>query len=166
MTADLEVAIAAALGEFVDALVLDDGNGVEAGLAIMQAESARGALLPLAEITPPAGIVWGEIGQGVVGIASKLVNAPDNLRPALEWLLGRTLVVRDRSAARQVLNRLVAVDGLRVVTLKGEVFHASGPVQAGSEAAQVTLSRPRQRKSLLAQIDSAQKKSRPVWRSA
>src|SRR5574341_594314 len=50
VSVDHEIAIAAALGEFVDALVLEDGDGVEASLAIMQAESARGALLPLADI--------------------------------------------------------------------------------------------------------------------
>ena len=156
VSADLEVAIAAALGEFVDALVLEDGEGVEAGLGIMQAESARGALLPLADITPPREIFLEDAGKGVIGVASKLVTAPAELRPAVEWLLGRTLVVRDRSDARLILRGRRDADGLRIVTLKGEVFYASGPVQAGSGTAQMTLARPRQRKSLQGQIETSQ----------
>jgi chromosome segregation protein len=157
VSADLEIAIAAALGEFVDALVLENAAGVDAGLGIMQAESARGALLPLADITPPEEIFLGDAGEEVIGVASKLVTAPAELRPAVEWLLGRTLVVRDRSDALHVLKGYRNADGLRVVTLKGEVFHASGPVQAGSDTAPMTLARPRQRKSLQEQIGALQK---------
>jgi chromosome segregation ATPase len=48
-------------------------------------------------------------------------------------------------------------DGLRVVTLKGELCPANGPVQAGSDAGQLTRARPRQRKSLQEQTGALSK---------
>ena len=157
MPQEFETAIAAALGEFVDALILDGEEGVEAGLAILQEETARGVLLPVALISPPAGNVTTDFGEGVIGTASEMVNAPAELRPALDLLLGRTLIVRDRRVARRILRERNENESLRVVTLTGEVFHSSGPVLAGGEAAHSTLARPRQRKTLLEQIAASEK---------
>ena len=163
--AELEVAIAAALGEYVDALVLERLDGIDNSLSVLQRENVRGVLLPLEAITPLEDISPGKAGEGLIGVASRLVNAPDELRPALELLLGHTWIVSDRNAARRLLRDRNGVEGLRAVTLKGEVFHASGPVLSGGEVAKATLSRPRERKALQAEIEAAHQQLNTVQES-
>jgi chromosome segregation protein len=80
-------------------------------------------------------------GNGVLGLAADLVEAPAELRPALELLLGQVVVTADRVAARRVLAGLP--DGARVVTLRGELFHHGGPIEVRSAKAAASLSRPR-----------------------
>ncbi len=154
VSAELETAIAAALGEYLEAVVLEDGSAEETALDILSEQTMRGVLLPLDGLTPPAPISLPDeregLGEGVLGVAADLVSAPDRLRTAITLLLGRTLVVQERADARRVVRQLrnwfsgKQVPDLRVVTLKGEVFHAMGPVAAGQEGRTSILSRPRQ----------------------
>ncbi|MDO9349237.1 MAG: hypothetical protein Q7T47_08110, partial [Anaerolineales bacterium] len=118
----------------------------ERALALLDADqSGRAALLPLDWLAPspplpPSG------DADCLGLAANMVKAPAELRPALDLLLGHTLVVRDRSAARRILAG--QPNTVKVVTLRGEVFSASGPVLAGRQARTGTLGRPRQRREL------------------
>ena len=79
-------------------------------------------------------------------MAAELVNAPKNLKSAVDVLLGQVLIVRDRRAAR----RLIAGQPghVKAVTLRGEVFRGDGLVLAGKSSRGSTLSRPRQRREL------------------
>ncbi len=81
-----------------------------------------------------------------LGVASDLVKTAVEYRPALDLLLGQVLVVRDRAAARRVLAG--QPKSTRAVTLRGEVFHATGQVSAGKPARTAALGRPRQRREL------------------
>jgi chromosome segregation protein len=164
----LEVAVAAVLGEFLDAILLSKGADLEAALEILETKSSRGAILPLDSIIPsPALVLNADIDSGkILGVAANLVEASPDLRPALDVLLGGVLVVEDRQAARQVLKELSSEDGsrsdarnIRAVTLKGEVFHASGLILAGSENKSTTLSRPRQRRELEQQLALSTRKN-------
>ncbi|OGO41275.1 MAG: chromosome segregation protein SMC [Chloroflexi bacterium RBG_16_58_14] len=144
VSADLEIAIAAALGEFLDAVLLEADSDADQALDLLVDSSSRAVLLPLDGIR--TGNALQANGKGVLGVAAGLVTAPGDLQPLLELLLGNTLVVSDRQAARQALQGQPA--GVRAVTLRGEVFHASGPVVAGVEGKPASLSRPRQMKEL------------------
>ncbi len=154
--AELETAIAAALGEYLDSVILDKGDLVEAALDLLARQASRGVLLPLDRLEPAAEQGWTTEERlslqalGVLGLASELVSCPPLLRPAVDLLLGNTLVVRDRHSARQVLNRLDESRRrqTRAVTLNGEVFYASGPILAGAESKSSSLSRTRQEKEL------------------
>ncbi|MCI0521788.1 MAG: chromosome segregation protein SMC [Chloroflexi bacterium] len=157
-----EKAIAAALGEFLDAVVLPDERNADAALDILSKEALRGALLPLDFLAPMAALRPPK-EEGILGLAADLIAAPAELRPALDLLLGHTLVVQDRRTARRIIAAAAGKDGearrgLRLVTLEGEVFHASGPIVAGKERDQSALSRPRQRKTLQGELDAAQKR--------
>jgi len=147
-----ETAIAAALGEYLDAVLLNDEISSRHALELLSKESTRGALLPLDALVPiqPLSV---KPGQGVEGVAAALIQAPAALRPAVDLLLGQTLIVHDHAAARRVLAGKPST--ARAVTLRGEVFHASGPITAGLDAGVSTLSRPRQRKEMDAQIKNA-----------
>ncbi len=147
---ELEVAIAAALGDTLDAVLLET-NQIEEALSLLESDEAgRAALLPLdghsqSRLSPPA-------DEDFVGLASELINAPSDLRAAVDLLLGHTLVVRTRSAARRLIRDLPIY--AKIVTLRGEVFRGDGLIIAGKTASTSTLSRPRQKRELSESITS------------
>jgi chromosome segregation protein len=153
--AELETAIAAALGDTLDAVLLDE-NELENALQLLESDDAgRAALLPLVERNTNTFNVTND--ESILGIASFLVKAPDDLRNAVNFILGHTLIVRDRATARRLLADMPT--HARVVTLRGEVFRGDGLVIAGKTASSSTLSRARQKRefestlgSLLAQL--------------
>ena len=138
--AGLETAIAAALGESLDAVLLD-GNETESALRLLEAEGAgRAELLP----TVPARELQSLTSPGdpdCLGIAMDLIHFSPELRLAVSILLGQVLIVRDRVAARRMIAGLSAP--ARAVTLRGEVFHADGRIMGGKTARASTLGRPR-----------------------
>jgi len=152
---ELESAIAAALGEHLDAVLLNQESAIEGALKVLAQESTRGAILPLDALVPPPPIKSKRDRDGVIGVASDLVQAPPELRPAVDLLLGQTFVVKDRKTARKVL--VGHPEGSQAVTLRGEVFYASGPVMVRQTGTSSTLSRPRQRREIQVQIESAEK---------
>jgi len=142
----LETAIAAALGEYVDAVVLDDQSAVDRALEMLADKTKRGALLPLDSLTPPDPLSVDLSIPGVIGVAAKLVEVPPRLQPAVELLLGQVIVVEEKSTISRILAKQPL--GTKAVTLRGEVFFNSGQVYAGREDGATTLSRPRQKRTL------------------
>jgi chromosome segregation protein len=140
--AELETAIAAALGDTLDAVLLD-ADELESAMSLLESDEAgRAALLPLDGGDPNS--LYKPDDNDCLGIASELVNAPEELRAAVRLMLGQTLIVRDRTAARRLIKDLPI--HARVVTLRGEVFRGDGLVIAGRSASSSTLSRPRQKR--------------------
>jgi chromosome segregation protein len=171
---ELEKAIAAALGEYLDAIVLDGDPDV--ALDLLHTGSGRGLLLPLPDLHPAhrprsdIASVGGIVDSGsppvshitdpnreVLGIASDLVSCAEDLRPALELLLGNVFVTRERASARRLLKGMEP--GVRAVTLGGEIFHASGQVQGGGGAVQNLLERGRARKEASAALKDLRARS-------
>jgi chromosome segregation protein len=151
--AELEAAIAAALGEYTDAVLVQSGQAAEQALALLDADEAgRASLLPLDWLAPSAALQTPK-HPDCLGLAADLVKAPAELRPAVDLLLGQVIVVRDRKAARALLAGMPG--HARAVTLRGEVFHASGQVLAGKPARAASLSRPRQRRELQEMLANA-----------
>jgi chromosome segregation protein len=154
--AEYETAIAAGLGEFLDALLLDETN-LEAALSILEGKTDRAALLPMQSLNPsPSRASRDEDNDGnILGIAADLVQAPAEIRPVIELLLGQVLVARDRTSAMHYLqdHRRLSPH-LRVVSLQGEVFYASGPVLAGQEGTPAPLTRPRELREFRADLDA------------
>ncbi len=149
----LEAAITAALGEYLDAVLLKDQAASLGALEILHQKSTRGTLLPLDALVPQQPLTI-KPGRGIEGVASALVQAPAALRPAVDLLLGHTLIVHDRAVARRVLAKLPST--ARAVTLRGEVFYASGQITSGLETGASTLSRPRQRVEMNKRLKNAQ----------
>ena len=161
---ELETAIVAALGEFLDSILVEGQADSDAALEILSNRSARGALLPLESLKPSSPLrINGNFDDDMLGIAAELVKAPDELQTVVDLLLGQVVVVRDRQSARRVLNVLQddspsIAQKIRVVTMMGEVFHGSGPIVAGSEGKPTTLSRSRQKREIEQAITSTHKK--------
>jgi chromosome segregation protein len=141
---EYEVAIAAALGDTLDAVLLDAAQ-VDEALRLLETDHAgRAVLLPLVENRLRA--LNKPDDEQALGIASELVHAPEELRAAVQLVLGQTLVVRTRAAARKLIREIPT--HARIVTLLGEVFRGDGLIIAGKAASTSALSRPRQKREL------------------
>jgi chromosome segregation protein len=153
--AELEEAIAAALGEYTDAVLLASGRDAEQAMVLLDSDqSGRASLLPMDWLSPAAPLT-AKKGSDCLGVAADLVSAPTELRPALDLLLGQVLIVRDRAAARRALAGQAG--NVRAVTLRGEVFYATGQVLAGKPAKVAALGRPRQRRELQGSLAEAER---------
>jgi chromosome segregation protein len=151
---ELEAAVAAVLGDFIDAILLEGELSSEEALNLLEDRDARAALLPLQELVkdlPSQNLRSLKESSGVVGLAVDLVSAPELLHSALSLLLGQVIIVKDRPSARSVLKEQPA--GVRAVTLKGEVFYASGLILAGNEPKKGVLTRPREIRELKTKLD-------------
>jgi chromosome segregation protein len=152
--AEYEAAVAAALGEFQDSVLLQELDSLEGALeSLAGTASGRTGLLALPGLMPPEPVSL-PAGAEIVGRASELVRAPAALRPALDSLLANVLVVRNRAAARNLAANLPP--HAKVVTLSGEVFHPAGPVVAGHGEGSSTLSRGREIRELGQALQAAQ----------
>ncbi len=120
-------AVTAALGDFsrglafrsfesmLGALEFLDGNEDGEGVAFLPLSSPRHT----PSLNPPS-------DPDCLGIASQLVHSSNNYRSAVDLLLGRTLVVTDRAAAKRLLPG-VPIDA-RLVTLNGDLYYPTGQV--------------------------------------
>lgn len=145
-----ELAIAAALAELVDGLVIETDQ-MESALTLLE-DQGRAYLIPLTE-AKKQGELPTQADEDVVGSAASLVNVPEGLRTTVDLLLGKVLVVKNRTSARRLLPGLP--DGFTLVTLRGEVFWSNGVVSAGKENRTGTVARPRQRQELLEALQTS-----------
>ncbi len=149
-----EVAVAAVLGESLDAVLLESGS-LDAVLGLLeQGEKGRAVLFPQGEMQPAGTLTAPDDDADCLGLAADLVQCADAYRATVQLLLGQVLIVRDRAAARRLVKGLPPA--ARVVTLKGEVFWGNGTVVAGLDGRAGTIARPRQKHELqdaLAKLD-------------
>jgi chromosome segregation protein len=142
--AEYETAVAAVLGEFLDAVILQDNSDSEKVLEMLQTgEKGRAVLIPN-EPNVDLKALKAETGGHVIGIASDLVGFSGDNRQLVRYLLGNVVIVRDRLTARQLLPAINLSS--RVVTLRGEVFWGSGVIIAGQDGRAGVISRPRQKR--------------------
>ena len=150
---ELEIAIAAALGQFVNTFLMDDVN---IALDLLAQSEGRAAIYPHPSPlhTSPIGEVTD--GGGWVGVASQLVTCDSRYRPVIDSLLGHAIITRTRESAQQVASRLPT--GAVAVTLSGELFFANGAILGGRDSSATTLSLARERRALPMAIDEAKQK--------
>jgi chromosome segregation protein len=151
---EYEVAIAAALGDYVDAILINQERNVEDALQMLEGKKAKAALLSLTNASSQTVLPFPNI-SGCIGIASELVQVPENLKSATELLLGQVIVVDNRQTARKLIKEYDTP--IRVVTLRGEIFHASGTILVDSEDRSATLRRPRKQQELEDRINESEK---------
>ncbi|WP_428386731.1 chromosome segregation protein SMC [Mucisphaera sp.] len=145
-------AVDAALGELGEAVVLDRAPAT----ASTHADWAwLGALE--GSVTLVSGAVDGaSYGEGSPGLClADLVEAPEAVRPAIRRLLGRTVLVEDLE--RGELVRVVAGEGVRIVTPDGLLLEADGSLKlgpAGREAGLGLLERKTELAELVEQTEA------------
>ncbi|WP_431980765.1 chromosome segregation protein SMC [Streptomyces qinglanensis] len=133
VTAGHELPIAAALGAAADAVAVADVSTAAEALRLLRKEDAgRATLLVAGDRGPGTGDTRGHPGAPAAGTpAVSLVTAPERLRPAVERLLDRTVVVDTLEAAEAVVR---AHPDHTAVTAQGDLLsaHRAG---GGSEGA-------------------------------
>ncbi len=147
---ELDVAITAALGQFLNAILLDEP---EAALDLLAGAEGRAAILTPARLRPSPLPLPDQPHPDVLGLASNLVTCNPEHRPLVESLLARVIVVRARHMAIQVATHLPA--GAAAITLNGEIFFANGAVIGGRDSAAATLALAREQRNLPAEIEQA-----------
>jgi len=146
-----ETAIAAALGDAFDVVVVESGSSVEQALELLEQATGRAVILPLerSALNVERSTFNGE--SGVIGRASEIVKVSEELRPAVETLLGNTVLVENRAVAQALRLKYPAA---RFVTVKGEVFRPDGVIAAGREARAAALGRPREKRELSERLET------------
>jgi chromosome segregation protein len=150
---EYEIAIAAALGDYVEAVLIQPDRDVEHALQILEGKKAKAAILPLTQVSSLDIKPIPKI-DGCIGIASELVQVPEEIKSAIDLLLGQVIVVKDRGTARKIVKRYESP--IRVVTLRGEIFHPSGNILVDSEDRSSTIRRPRKRQEFEERINEAE----------
>jgi chromosome segregation protein len=93
--------------------------------------------------------------NGVIGVASDVVETDSKYRPVIDGLLAKTVIVNNIDDAIRLSNKYR--HGFKIVTLEGEVFSTAGSITGGSrksEKAEI-LSRERDIEAILKQVQEA-----------
>jgi len=154
----LERAIETALGSHLQDVIVEKWEVAEEAIAqLKKTRGGRATFLPLDSLRSSR-IVSAPGEQGVIGTASQLISHPPALKPAIDMLLGRTLVVEDLKVARRIMRR--NRDASQIVTLAGEIVRSSGAVTGGEtrkSAEGGMLAREREWRELPGKLQDAEK---------
>ncbi|MCH7944664.1 MAG: AAA family ATPase, partial [Armatimonadetes bacterium] len=125
------LAIDAVLGPAANDLIVSKESDAKRAIALLKdGKLGRATFQPIPLMKPPLlkGLDKLLDEPGVVGLASRLVECDDAYRPVIESLLGSVLVTEDLETSL----RISKAGGRRpLVTLEGDVVHASGAVTGG-----------------------------------
>lgn len=155
--AEYEQAVAAALGELINAVLVEGTGDLDAALtALLQGEKGRAVLVPLERARVGESLQSVENEPGVIGIASRLVQVTPALQAVVDLLLGQVLLVENRAVAQRMVESLPPQ--ARVVTLQGEVFLGNGIIIAGRESknASTPIGRARRLQELRSALEEKQ----------
>jgi chromosome segregation protein len=146
-----EAAIAGALGEFIDLVILDDSRQTAKAISVVaEGDDKRAAILPLDWAADQTSFkITGK--TGMLGMAVEFVRCPREFETVVKALLGGIPVVKDGDAARAVLAGQPA--SARAVTLAGELYCANGPVLVGKGGRSGIISRSHQIQDLSKQVE-------------
>ena len=128
----LTVALEIALGGAMQDIVVDTEPDAKLAIQLLKSKDVgRATFLPLsamkARVLKEAGL---SACRGFVGIASDLIQCKDLYRPALENLLGRTVICESLDAAIEMSRRYRSE--FKIVTLDGQVMNPGGSMTGGS----------------------------------
>ena len=131
----LDRAIETALGGQLQDIVAERWSDAQAAIEWLKRRRAgRATFLPLDTLNPPSVLeVAGGAGSGdgVIGVASELVDYEARYRPVVLLLLGRTAIAQSLDAARELYRKLRG--SFRIVTVEGEIVRSGGAVTGGEE---------------------------------
>ena len=153
------VAIEIALGGAMQQIVVESEADGKAAIAFLKrVNGGRATFLPLTTISGRALQESGlESCRGFVGIASALVECEAQYRGIVEYLLGRTVIVRDLDAAIAMAGKYH--NRFKIVTLDGQVMNPGGSMTGGSVNQETgLLSRVNELEKLTAQEQQLQQR--------
>ncbi len=148
---EYEAAIAGALGEYIDLIILENSRQTAKAISVVEeGEDKRAAILPL-DWAATTSIGKNVSKPGVLGMAEKFVRCSKEYEPVVKALLGGIPIVKDGESARAVLAGQPA--SARAVTMSGELYCANGPVLVGKSGRSGLISRSHQIQDLTRQVE-------------
>ena len=144
--AEYEVAIAAVLGENLDAIALDPDASPDAVIEMLSGSNQGRTVIYPQDWLKMEGDLPVSADPDCLGRAVDLVAINPDQQKVFRLLLGQVLVARTRTAARRIAGQQPL--STKVVSLQGEVFFGNGAVSAGQEGRQGVMARPRQIREL------------------
>ena len=130
--AGFETAIETALGgQMQNIICATDQDAKKAVNALKESKAGRLTFLPVASIKGNTARLDGAIenDKKFKGIASDCIQVDGKYKNVFSYLLGRVAIVEDMDAAIRLSK--IAGQGLRFVTLDGEIINASGAITGG-----------------------------------
>ena len=128
-----EIAIETALGGSIQNIVTAEEDTAKKMIGYLKRNKfGRATFLPLTSIRGGQGVTNAEAlkEQGVIGVASTLINVEPEYKKLAEQLLGRTIVA-DTIDTGIMLARKYR-QSLRIVTLEGELMNPGGAMSGGA----------------------------------
>ncbi len=129
---ELAIAVEVAGGPRLDAIVTEDDSSAAAAIEFLKRNAlGRATFLPLNRLRPPqprARALALREAEGSMGLLIDHLSFGEEVRKAVEYAFGDTLLFEDLDHARRVMG------GVRIVTLEGELIEASGAMTGGSVA--------------------------------
>ncbi len=142
---EYETVVAAALGDELDAVILDPSEWNKVMDLLNKAQSGRAVLLGTDEgsLSPEnSGFEGCETLQPLLS----LISYDEKVKPIMERILSNTWLADSRTQAMSLKSKLHP--GQRIVTMDGDLFRADGSAVSGSEGKQKLLSRTREIREL------------------
>lgn len=131
---DLALAIEMALGNAIQNIIVEDEYCASKLIDFLKNERAgRATFLPLSAMKDvdnrflDTGICDED---GVIGVASELITFSSKYSKAINYLLGRTIIVQDKSCGINISRKYSNL--IKLVTLDGEIFNPGGAITGGS----------------------------------
>ena len=127
-----ETAIETALGSGISNIVCEkDQDAKNAIRRLKEASAGRITFLPMESVKGTRAHLENAVekANGFEGLASEIVTFDPEYRGVMDYLLGRTAVVKDLDTAVRLSK--IAGRGFRFVTLEGDVVNASGAITGG-----------------------------------
>ncbi len=156
---EYETAIETALGGSIQNIVTEDENTAKELINYLKANKlGRATFLPIASVTGQSNVSPDALSEeGVIGIASKLVNTDKKYQGIITSLLGRSIVVKDIDCAIKIARKYR--QSLRLVTLSGELINPGGAMTGGAfRNSSNLLGRKRELEQLTEEIKEANTK--------
>ncbi len=126
-----ELAIETALGASAQNIVVEDESSAKQAIGFLkETKAGRATFLPLDTIKPSGFDERAALSDdGVVGLASELVEGDARYKNVISNLLGRIIVAEDLDTASALARKLKY--RFRIVTLDGQVINAGGSYTGG-----------------------------------
>jgi len=128
-----ETAIEIALGGNIQNIVTEDESTAKEMIQYLKKNKfGRATFLPLTSITKPQEFKTPEVlkEEGVIGLADSLVNLEEKYKNVAKAMLGRIVIVDHIVHAIRISKKYD--QGIRMVTLEGELFVPGGAISGGA----------------------------------
>ena len=108
---ELETAVEVALGGHLQDLIVSEWSDAQHAITYLKRTNAgRATFQPLDAVRGGRRPALTATSSDLLGVAADLVTFPEHVRPVIEQLLGRTLIVSDLDASRTLLRAAPGLD--------------------------------------------------------